>query len=60
MQRTVQTKTQYDTDFGSFNLWKDSQRPNKFMIQTLARSSSVKITHKSFYIAIAKFIGNFY
>ena len=42
MKRPVQTKIRYDTDFGSFNLWKDSQRPNKFMIQNLAPSSSEK------------------
>ena len=32
----------YYTDFGSFNYLKDSERPNKFMIQTFARSSSEK------------------
>ena len=37
LKRPFQTKIRYDTDFGSYNLWKDSQRPNKFMIQTLAR-----------------------
>ena len=37
MKRPVQTKIRYDTDSDSFNLW-----PNKFMIQTLARSSSEK------------------
>ena len=42
MMRPVQTKTQYYTDFGSLDLWKDSERPNKFMIQTLARSSVEK------------------
>ena len=42
MKRPVPTKMRYDTDFGSFNLWKDSERPNKFMLQSLARSSSEK------------------
>ena len=32
----------YDIDFGSFNLWKESERPRKFIIQTLASSGSEK------------------
>ena len=32
----------YGTDCGLLNLWKESEWPNKFMIQTLARSRSEK------------------
>ena len=33
---------QYVADVGSLNLWKDSEKPNKLMIQTLAGSSTKK------------------
>ena len=42
MKKPLQTNIQYNTDFGSFNLWKDSQRPSKLMTKTLARSRSEK------------------
>ena len=42
MKRLVQAKKRYDADFGLSNLWKYSERPNKFIIQTLAFSSSEK------------------
>ena len=38
----------YDTDFGSFDLWKDSERPKKFMIQTLDRSVYEKTGAKKY------------
>ena len=39
----------YDTDFGLFNLWKDSERLNIFKIQTLARSSCEKTADRKTY-----------
>ena len=37
-EKTRKDKMRYDTDFGSFHLRKDSERPKKVKIQTLARS----------------------
>ena len=48
MKGPVQTKMRYDTDFGSFHLWKDLERPKKFMIQTLDRSVYEKTGAKKY------------